>query len=281
MGGFRMVSPAESLGHWRDGVLFQLKARGTVQACDGIRRAIREFPELTWLKWQLMEAEQIARGHSWTPLTPRELLALVASQQSRLVQRGTQLLEILLESLQRLEAELQGETPGAPDLWNEVGRNCYRPKDEMQLCDYIKRHFERDIKDRGVVVNREVQIRRGMGNNPGEETDIHVDAISHRPDGTSDRLSAIVEAKGCWNKALQTAMREQLVDRYLKDNRCPFGLYLVGWFLCPQWDPADYRKSGTPQLTLEQARAMFDDQATALSSEVVHIIAFVLNASLR
>src|SRR5208283_1457788 len=181
-----------------------------------------------------------------------------------------------VESLQRLEAELQGETPGAPALWDKI-----RPKDEMQLSDQVQLHFKRDIQAKGIVVNREVQIRRGMGNKPGEQTDIHVDAISQSPDGKYDRISAIVEAKGCWNTDLLTAMQTQLVDRYLNDNRCPFGLYLVGWYVCPQWDHCDYRRAAVPLSTLEQARMYFGKQAVTLSSSIVHLKAFVLNAALR
>src|SRR5260370_18493186 len=55
MGGFRMGSPAESLAHLRDGRLFQLKARRTVQACDGIRRASSEFPERQSAKVHTLE----------------------------------------------------------------------------------------------------------------------------------------------------------------------------------------------------------------------------------
>jgi len=275
------VSPIQSLGHWRDSVLTHLKSRGTVQACDGIRRAMVEYPELTWLKWHLREAEQTARRHSWTPLLPRELLAFAASADSRLVQNGTQLLDVLLESLHRLEVELQGVTPAAPDLWNEVAKSRYRPKDEMRLSDYVKRYFERDIRDRGIIVNREVQIRQGSGNRPGEQTDIHVDATSQLPGGKYDRHSAIVEVKGCWNKDLMIAMQTQLRDRYLQDNPSPFGLYLVGWFMCPQWDLDDYRKHDTPQLTLDDARAHFELQAATLSSGEVLLRAFVLDTALR
>jgi hypothetical protein len=197
------------------------------------------------------------------------------------VQHGAQLLEILTESLLRLQAELQGETPGAPAFWDKIAEGCYRPKDEMHLSDQVKLHYERDIQAKAIIVNREVQIRKGMGNKPGEQTDIHVDAISQEPDGKYNRISAIVEVKGCWNKDVLTAMETQLVDRYLADNRCPFGLYLVGWFMCPQWDKADYRKSDTPQLTLEKAQETFRYQAAELSSAVVHLKSFVLNAALR
>jgi hypothetical protein len=36
----------------------------------------------------------------------------------QLVQSADQLLEVVLESLKRLEAKLQEETPAAIDLWN-------------------------------------------------------------------------------------------------------------------------------------------------------------------
>jgi hypothetical protein len=120
----------------------------------------------------------------------------------------------------------------------------------------------------------------------GGHTDIHVDAILQLPGGKYGRLSAIVEVKGCWNKYLMTAMQTQLRDRYLRDNACPFGLYLVGWFTCPQWDPKDYRRHVTPKLTLDEARARDEAraslqlQAETLSSDEVHLKAFVLHAAL-
>jgi hypothetical protein len=279
--GFGLVTPGRALGYWRDAVLTRLKSRGTLQACAGIRRAMVEFPDLHWLKWHLQEAEQITRRLSWTPLLPKELLALATSSENRLVQNGGELLEVLVESLKRLETRLQGETPAARFLWDEIKKNCHRPKGEARLSDFVKLHFERDLRDSGVVVNREVEIRQGSGGTKGEEIDIHVDAIAPRSEGKRDRISAIVEVKGCWNTELMTAMQKQLRDRYLRDNPSPFGLYLVGWFDCSQWDAEDYRRSDTPKLTLADARASFELQAATLSSDRAHLKAFVLNTALR
>ena len=91
--------------------------------------------------------------------------------------------------------------------------------------------------------------------------------------------SVIVETKGCWNAQLNTAMETQLKEQYLKDNKCEYGVYLVGWFNCPQWDVLDSRTP--PAETLEEARKRFDDQATALSTAGITIRAFVLNTALR
>lgn len=107
------------------------------------------------------------------------------------------------------------DTPAAIYLWNEIGKK-YWPMDEGRFVDYVKIHLDEDLKQRGVIVNREVVIRRGAGNSPGERTDIHVDAIVRTSSGkVYDSVTAIIEAKGCWNSKLDTEMEKQLVCRYL------------------------------------------------------------------
>jgi len=105
-----------------------------------------------------------------------------------------------------------------------------------------------------------------------------VDAITQLPNGAYDRISAIIEVKGCWNHGLLTAMETQLVGRYLKGNACPFGLYLIGWFMCDQWDPEDYRRKDTPQMTVDDARAHFEKQAAEVSDATRLVRVYILNA---
>jgi len=209
-----------------------------------------------------------------------QLNALIASPESRLLQNEDQLLEILIRSLSRLEQEMQGETPAGFSLWDEQTRNIFRPKNELRISDCIKLHLRRDIASRGIVVNREVEIRKGTGGAPGEETDIHVDAVIEGPSDTYDRISVIIEVKGCWNREVLSAMETQLADRYLRDNACPYGLYVVGWFVCDQWKD-DPRKSMTPNMTLAEARDYFNRQAISLSNETRRLCSFVLNLALR
>jgi hypothetical protein len=101
---------------------------------------------------------------------------------------------------------------------------------------------------RGVVLNREVQPRRGT------KTDVLVDAVSL--DAEAGRLTLVIEVKGCWNAKIKTALQTQLVDEYLIPNGWSFGIYLVGWFICPKWNsttrpPANHLDAAT----LEEARA--------------------------
>ncbi len=286
---------ADSIALWRDTLLGYLKERGTFQACDAIRRIAREVPELVdqlTLKWVLLEAENLARRRTWRPYSPEEILRVVNDSQLRLVQNGEQLLEVVIESLKRLEAKFHDETPAWRDVWDRIpvasgeqnakGKSRkrleyeYRPIDENDFSDYIKRHLEGDLRQKGVIANREVVIRKD------ERTDIHVDAVMRNSQREIyDTVSIIIEVKGCWNRELFTAMKEQLVERYLKDNHCKYGLYIIGWFNCGEWDSGDYRKGDAPNMPIEEAQRKFDAQAAELSQQGINIRALVLNAAVR
>ncbi len=276
------VGPRESLGHFRDAILETLKLRGTNEACAAIEDVIQELPQIEWLWWTLLSARALARQNSWVAPSAEEVIRLFSRPEVRLVQGGGQLLDVALESLERLQAKLQGETPAAPFLWDEVSVGVYRPKDENSLSNFVKLHLEEDLVRRGIVSNREVRIRQKTGGKLGEITDIHIDAVSPVGiAGSYDRVTVILETKGCWHPELETAMKTQLVERYLRDNRCNEGLYLVGWFPCSQWDSKDSRRSDCPKYDIEEAKRRFAAQAEELSQRGLRLVSFVLDARLR
>jgi predicted NACHT family NTPase len=288
--GFHAVSTRETIGHWRNSLLNMLKDRGTAEACENIERIMRELPELTGLKWALLEAQDLARRNNWRPVEPKYIYLVISDRQKRLVQNGEQLLEVIKESLSRFEQKLHDETPAVRDLWNEPrhtddqGRRhvIYTPKEEEGFSDVVKRHLDADLRERGVIVNREVVIRRGTGNQDGERTDIHVDAITDDADSnTYQTIKVIIEVKGCWHRELNRAMESQLVGRYLQENTSRYGLYLVGWFMRDQWHEDDWRKGATPRISLEEARRQFSAQAAALSINGVKVDAAVIDAAIR
>lgn len=282
------VAPRESVGHWRDAVLETLKARGTERAVAAIRRLIGDLSEIPYLKRSLVIAQETTRRRTWVPPAPGDILALAADRQKRLVRDGRELLAVLVESLQRLQEKLHGETPAVAFIWNEWkqgDKTLFRPKDEERFSDFVKLHLDEDLRGRGVVANREVQIRRGEGSTPGERTDIHVDAIRHlgATGGDHDTITAIIEVKGNWHRELFTAMETQLAGRYLRDNQAHHGLYLVGWFTCSQWDARDSRKRSLQKrnMSVAEAQAHFDAQAVSLTDSGRQIVAVVLNTGLR
>lgn len=275
--------PRDDVVDLRDGLLRHLEARGTPRAVKAVRRIRSEFPDAGWLKWVLLDAQDAMIRHTWSPPCPSELLKLISDPRRRLVESGEHLLEVVVESLNRLEWKLQGHTPHARAYWDKVpDKDLYRPVDENTFSDFVKAHLQEDIVDKGVIVNREVEVRRPSGKGLGERTDIHVDAIVQKPRQSQiERITCIIESKGCWNRDLDTAMKTQLRDKYLDEASCRHGLYLVGWFNCDRWDPEDWRKGKAPQISIEEARGQFERQAAELSDGGFVVRAFVLDVRLR
>lgn len=281
--GFHGIGPDESVRSFRHYVLEELKAKGTLQAVSEMKRIVATFPEIAWQRQKMLEAQAQMRLSTWEPLQPEIILALASSPQKRLVQNGEQLLNVIIESLKRLEQKLREDT-AVIYLWNQFKRakkTVFRPKDENDFSHYVKIHLVDDLKGRGIIVNREVVIRPTVGLKSGERTDIQIDAITKdRNDDPFDKVSVIIETKGCWHAELKTAAETQLKDRYLKDNSCRYGLYLVGWFCCDQWDSLDSRKKKSPKISLENAQKLFEAQAAELSANGLLIKAYVMNTAL-
>jgi hypothetical protein len=252
-----------------------LEKVGTPASCHAIQRIVQTLTKLTWLNVVLIEARKNTLKLTWRPLNPQEFLEITSEPDSILVRNAKELHEVIISSLGALEGKLQGEN-ATRDLWDQSDRANFRPIDENDFSNWIKRNIEPELQERGIVVAREVEIRRG------EKTDIHVTAIvPGLAVETYDQVRVIIEVKGCWHRELKEAMKTQLVDRYLKDNNCNHGIYLVGWYVCDKWDEDDQRKANTPKLPLHEARQFFDEQAQELSSNVLTIRAVVLNTALR
>lgn len=289
--GVHFVGLRESVAHFRDAVLRVLQERGTAGALTAIQRISDELPHLRWLKHTLVTARDRMLRQSWLPPQPEDVLALCAARSSRLVRTANELQSLLIEVLEEIGMDLQGETPAAPELWNLPTSNAdkatsIRPKDENRLSDWLKLRLDAKLKGRGVISLREVEIRRGEGagdtKTRGQRTDLHITGIVPGAiEATFDTVRVIVEVKGCWHAEVKTAMETQLVDRYLVDNACQNGIYVVGWFMCDQWDAADRRKTVTPKWSIDQARYNLEQQSAELSAGESSIRAVVLNTALR
>jgi hypothetical protein len=266
----------DNISSWRSRCLESLKRRGTRAACDSMRRLAAECPEQTYLRPLLVEAESFRRQKSWQPTPVAVLRDLLSDRTRRQVRSETELAEVIVESLRRLEEKLQGETPAAFDVWNT---SPYRPKTENEFSNYVARHFRDDLKGRGIIIAREVEIRPFASPGSGERTDMHVD-VAVDLQGQSQTFSVIIEAKGCWNRSLQSSMTDQLARRYLRDNATRTGVFLVGWFRCSIWDSSDYRKSDC-QGDLVALKSALASEASALREDGFDIRPILLNCSLR
>jgi len=275
------ISPVDTIRFLRDGALESLKKRGTFEACDALARIELRLPQYKWMRYHFDEAEVLACALTWKPPSPEAILAMGEDKDKRFVQSNEQLLDVIVESLHRLQAELHGELAAVGDLWNNHERKWW-PKQEEDISDYIARFLRKDLPERGVVVNREVQIRRGRrGEMPGQDTDIHVDALLPKPTTESayGPVSVILEIKGTWNDGLMTDMEVQLRDRYLRNSGCRTGLYVAAHFRAKSWRATDSRRAKSDRRNIDDLRASLAEQAAALSGSVT-IRSFIIDASL-
>jgi hypothetical protein len=294
--GAHAMTQREMVERKRDSILSHLVSRDSFEAAREIQAIAEAFPDNMTLRLTCLEAQRRALQADWTPLQPADVRSMIADSEKRVIRSGQELMQLLMESMARYDAELQGETPQNFTLWDkqqprkvtpadDKSSVFFRPKEEERLSDALRQHFERDLRDRGIVTNREVEIRprQGTGGDAGERTDIHVVAVAPQHNGI-ERVRIIVEVKGCWNREVNSAIRTQLRDRYLRDNDCTHGLYVVGWYICGQWDIQDGRCDEAQRQmpdTLPEARERFADQAEAESNLQATLAAFVLNCALR
>jgi len=259
----------DRVGRLAGSLIDALVQRGTVAACQALSDLIAQLPgQREWLRACLNDAEDNLRRDSWRAPSPRDIIRLLASSESRYVDSPDQLLGVVMESLVRMENHLQGNLPAAEAMWNYQGsgnrRHSFRPKDEEALSDAVTRWLRHDLQRSRVVVNREVQPRRG------QQTDVWVEAAPrNRGHGDGASVNVVIEVKGQWHREVHSAMQEQLVERYLLQNRLTHGIYLVGWYLCDEWDHADQRKAQARRNAgaMDELLTQLEQQTAELESE--------------
>lgn len=260
-------SVEHELREFRSALLTSLKTKATTESYSAIQRIVDAKPEYPWLNEHLAAARKRLVEASWKPPTPEELFELLRRSERRLVRTGGDLVDAVIESIERYQDQFHGETPVVTRFWHEPSTGRWRPKDEANISNELTHHLRQELETEGVVASREVEIRPGTATGTGQETDIHVDVVrSGSEEEPPLHLKVVVEVKGCWNRSVKSDMKEQLFKRYLHESDCNHGLYVVGWFLCDRWDSDDYRKNTTPSWQIDEAQRFFDEQARELSS---------------
>jgi hypothetical protein len=275
------LAPADSPYRVADAIPGQLANCATESASKELLRLAAMLPkEATWLRWCHRTAVTNIRRNRWQPPTPSEIVSMFRNRHARLVNSVDDLQEVVVESLERLQRHLTGQKlPAVEDLWAWEGggqhRRSFHPKDEEAVSDYVARWISKDLGlDSAVIINREVQPRRG------KRLDVLVEA--RLPDGhvPQDVLTVVVEVKGCWNDKVSTALCSQLVDSYMKPNGWTHGIYLVCWFVCPQWENGRNSLVATTYVDAKHEVERLAEPFDGRTNPVV-VKAFVLDCGLR
>ena len=259
-------------------LILYLRRKGTYEAVDAIQNIINSNPEKhNDLSFDLLIARENARRITWKPPNADNVLKILLNSSLRIIQSERHLMELIRESLKRLQDKLHGKGlyhPCVRYLWDKQKNGYYAPILEEEFSDYIKNHLIDDISS-DVIVNREVQMSEKS------ITDILVQASLKDGHPSEDIISVIIEVKGFWNPEIKTAMEEQLLNKYMKPNDIRYGLFLVGWFRdASKLDPEDYKysrnKKDFPQK--ENLSDFLEDQAKNLSKQGFFITSHGIDA---
>lgn len=197
------------------------------------------FPNDGWLKDCLLEAKTKELARSAPMLSIAEIKEICRTRELRscVCNSATDLMDIVQEALNDYQTYLQGDTPAVRDLW-DTGSEI-QPRDEEYLSDHLKRYLDLRLTT-GVITNREVQIRRKHidGGESGRRIDLWIQAIG------SDKgiITLCIEVKCNWNSSAKTALKEQLIEKYMSGGTASAGILLLAWFACDKWSASDQRK---------------------------------------
>ncbi|MCF8412241.1 MAG: hypothetical protein K9G44_02410, partial [Melioribacteraceae bacterium] len=266
------VSPYDKLNDFKTNLLMTIRERKTAESIGALELLVKNYPAESMFKEILYDTKVLVRYNAWKPNDIPELKEFLKNDKKRLVSNEDELLSEIIASLKRLEAKMHGTPPQVRQLWSEKKINI--PKDESTLSDMLQFHLKEDLKS--IVVNAEVVIDRFNRTKKGKQVDLIVDAISDK----YEQISVIVEVKGSWNPKLHESMKTQLKERYLKERPYRFGLYLVGWYLCDEWQrfkENDNRFRQNKKKTIEVVIEEMERQAQSLSDKNCAIKSFVLD----
>jgi hypothetical protein len=253
----------DNVADLRKNIVKWLIELGTVESVLALKSLANTFENDENFKWWLISAREFLRKNTWVPMVPSHLREILHKFSQRVVRSENDLLFVVEESLIRLKKKLQGDNPVAFFLWNQEKNGVLKPKDENTLTDLIKMHLDYELKERKIIVNREVEIKRSTGRKDGQRTDLFIQAIGKNQDRP---LSIVIEVKGCWHKEVTTAMATQLRDRYMAKHKSTHGLYVVGWFFCTHYRPRTRTTKGQIERRLTtQANHLTDAQVVLRS----------------
>jgi len=224
---------------FRNTIAKRLAERATPVAWNALRELAEQLAYPSWLAYHVDEARETYSRRSWQAPAPAQLLDFLRHAARRWPQSSADVLDLVLESLDRLQARLQGEPARAQDLWQQVaaqtGYRIVRGNKvviENRVTDYVQGFLNDDLERHLFSTQREVQLRAAAGGQRGQELDLYVQAVPLDTQGrprVGERLLVFIEAKHHDNSEVATALQAQLVNRYLRQHEARTGLFLVYW----------------------------------------------------
>jgi hypothetical protein len=256
----------------RDAAVIELETRSTAAALEALGALAQDHSGSWFLRSHHRAAEERFRDETWEGTGVTEFMQMADDASLTVIHDSDALFRLTCALLDSLSERLEHGV--AEMLWNEIPpptgsptgtKATWRPKHEAQLSVLIADHLKTQL-DRGLVVNREVQVRDTTSRGHGLAVDVLASG------GQVDREGRLpqcpIEVKGNWNGGLLTDLREQLVDDYMKDTAAQVGIYVCGWFEIADWtDQTDARRETVAKRSREDVTQQLGEAALLAERE--------------
>lgn len=214
-GGF--VTAEDTARRLRSSLLQQLASAGRVDDLSALL-VNREGLDQQVLGGHLATAQARQADLALRTIRPQSLLDLLRSADARLVRDDADFLNVLLHQLDNLQHHLTHST-AFREIWD--GKT---PQSEDSITDWVQRRLEERVSQ-GIVVDREIQVKREKPKGVGTR----IDCVATTVTETRSTARVLFEAKLANNSEVLTAMREQLIERYLIPQGRRHGVLLIYW----------------------------------------------------
>lgn len=179
--GAHRVTIREKIASLRNALIETLKSKGTENAINEIEK-LKDIISGTEIKYHLITAKKIFRNSQIEKLSPSAFQRLSHNGQFRIISNSYDLLNLIIESLDRLNKQLHGTQPMIECLW-DITKDKQKPKDEEHLSNFIASYLSLDLNQYAIYPYRETELRRKSivtNTSSGEKTDIIVDYLSKK-----------------------------------------------------------------------------------------------------
>lgn len=278
---------------FKDRLLSLMRSSGQLSFHQQLEALAREYPKERDFEYDLAQSrEQMRKGASWSALLSEDdlkaLSELKRGSGQQLVANSEDLLGVVHRALASFGCELQKELLPVRALWCEVplslwcqkpcdDKECMRsnkrnesvvfPRDESALSDAIAIFLRTNLGR--MIVNREPMTsprsQRGSEKRAGF-VDVKVECLL--PSG--ERSTVFVEVKCNFNPTLKTALKDQLLDKYVASRPGSAGILLCGCYEATNWVDCDSRKGRRVKgfRNVKSAQKKLDAQIRALPAKV-------------
>lgn len=261
---FQSVTDEDQAMELRDHISTAARSRGIVVSIPDAHQDDSEDDKrhrLRTIDWHHHAATQARVSNAWAHLSAATFFEITSRPNARLARNPDELLAAVVECLHGWEVALKA---GAWDhLW-DIKTRTSRPEKRIarEMRDWLHQHLD-------IMVEREIELHSE------DRTDVVVQTLPSDP--SAPKLTVVIELKkhrASNAKERRTAMRTQLMDRYLRERQhegWTHGLYVIAW------TPAPGTRGDSAEVIAE-ARLALERQAAALSIHPFKIEAMVIDA---